>query len=56
MLSYARQKAVAANATNIEFYHAGFLTYEHTANAADFIVTTYATGTAIMFVVSAKSA
>ncbi len=42
MLSYARQKATAANAMNIEFYHAGFLTYEHTAEPVDFIVTKFA--------------
>ena len=39
MLDYARQKACNANAFNIEFYHNGFLTYEHNAEPADFIVT-----------------
>lgn len=39
MLSYAKQKAHAAGAVNIEFHHAGFLTYEHQADPADFIVT-----------------
>jgi len=39
MLAYARQKANNANAGNIQFHHAGFLTYEHQANSADFVVT-----------------
>lgn len=39
MLTYARQKANNANATNIEFHHGGFLTYEHKGNPADFIIT-----------------
>jgi putative AdoMet-dependent methyltransferase len=39
MLAYAKKKARAANAENIEFHHAGFLTYEHRGDPVDFIVT-----------------
>jgi ubiquinone/menaquinone biosynthesis C-methylase UbiE len=39
MLAYAQKKACAANAENVEFHHAGFLTYEHQGNPVDFIVT-----------------
>ena len=39
MLAYAQKKARAANAENVEFHHAGFLTYEHQGNPVDFIVT-----------------
>jgi ubiquinone/menaquinone biosynthesis C-methylase UbiE len=39
MLAYAQKKACAANAENIEFHRAGFLTYEHQGNPVDFIVT-----------------
>ncbi len=39
MLAYAQKKAGAANVQNIEFHHAGFLTYEHQGNPVDFIVT-----------------
>ena len=39
MLAYAQKKAGAANAENLKFHHAGFLTYEHQGNPADFIVT-----------------
>lgn len=39
MLAYAQQKAHNANAVNIEFHHAGFLTYEHKAELVDFVVT-----------------
>jgi len=39
MLAYARKKALAANAENIEFHHAGFLTYEHRGEPVDFMVT-----------------
>lgn len=39
MLAYAQQKAYRVGATNIEFHHAGFLTYEHKADKADFVVT-----------------
>lgn len=42
MLDYARQKAGKANVINIEFNHSGFLTYEHKAELADFIVTKFA--------------
>ena len=39
MLAYARKKALAANAENIEFQHAGFLTYEHRGDPVDFMAT-----------------
>lgn len=39
MLAYARDKARRADATNIEFHRAGFLTYEHKGEHADFAVT-----------------
>jgi putative AdoMet-dependent methyltransferase len=40
MLTYAEQKAAAAGVKNrIQFHHQGFLTYEHTAAPADFVVT-----------------
>ena len=39
MLAYAQQKAYRVGARNIEFHHAGFLTYEHKADKADFVVT-----------------
>jgi putative AdoMet-dependent methyltransferase len=39
MLNYAQQKANTAGINSIEFHHAGFLTYEHQGNLADFIVT-----------------
>lgn len=39
MLAYAQQKASNAKAGNIQFHHAGFLTYEHQATPADFVVT-----------------
>lgn len=40
MLAYAKQKATAAGMTDrIQFHHQGFLTYEHTAAPADFVVT-----------------
>jgi putative AdoMet-dependent methyltransferase len=38
MLDYARQKVDAAGLTNVVFCHAGFLTYQHTAEPADAIV------------------
>ena len=38
MLDYAREKARAAGVWNIEFHHAGFLTYEHAAGPVDAIV------------------
>ena len=38
MLAYGREKARAAGAANVEFQHAGFLTCQHAAGAADVIV------------------
>ncbi len=38
MLKRARRKAKKANLDNIEFYHDGFLTYEHRAEPVDAIV------------------
>jgi ubiquinone/menaquinone biosynthesis C-methylase UbiE len=42
MLDLARAKADAAGISNVEFHHAGFLTYEHQGQAVDAIVTTFA--------------
>ena len=42
MLDYARVKAEANGISNIIFCHGGFLTYVHTADPADFIVTSLA--------------
>ena len=42
MLDCAAAKAVKAGAANIEFHHAGFLTYEHDAAPVDAVVTTFA--------------
>jgi ubiquinone/menaquinone biosynthesis C-methylase UbiE len=39
MLALAGQKAHNANVDNIDFHHAGFLTYEHKAEPVDFVVT-----------------
>ncbi len=39
MLAYTQNRANKAGATSIEFQCAGFLTYEHRAGLADFIVT-----------------
>lgn len=39
MLAYARDKSRKADANNIEFHRAGFLTYEHKGELADFAVT-----------------
>lgn len=39
MLALAQKKADDANAVNIEFHYAGFLTYEHKAEPVDFVVT-----------------
>ncbi|HEY9609965.1 class I SAM-dependent methyltransferase [Allocoleopsis sp.] len=39
MLAYAQKKVHAMNAQNIQFHHAGFLSYEHQGEPADFIVT-----------------
>lgn len=42
MLTLLRTKAAAANATNVEVAHAGFLTYEHAGAPADFVYSRYA--------------
>ncbi len=42
MLNYAKKKAGDADATNIEFHHAGFLTYNHGAEPVDVIVSSLA--------------
>ncbi|MBF2073285.1 MAG: class I SAM-dependent methyltransferase [Synechococcales cyanobacterium C42_A2020_086] len=42
MLHLARYKAAQAALTNIEFHHAGFLTYEHSDDQADAIVSIFA--------------
>ena len=42
MISYAKTKATQAGVSNIEFHHAGFLTYEHPTSPVDAIVTTFA--------------
>ncbi|MBD3883777.1 methyltransferase domain-containing protein [Phormidium tenue FACHB-886] len=42
MLTYAQQKAAQANVPQLQFHHAGFLTYEHPPNSADFVVTKFA--------------
>ncbi|WP_009630554.1 class I SAM-dependent methyltransferase [Synechocystis sp. PCC 7509] len=39
MLTYAQSKAQKAGVTNISFHQAGFLSYEHQNNLADFVVT-----------------
>jgi len=39
MLDYSREKAKANKAYNIEFHHAGFLTFEHTGEKFDHIYT-----------------
>lgn len=39
MLAYARNKAQKAGVTNIKFHRAGFLTYEHDGDLADFVIT-----------------
>ncbi|MUL36362.1 class I SAM-dependent methyltransferase [Gloeocapsopsis dulcis] len=39
MLTYAQRKAQKVGTTNIKFYHAGFLSYEHQDKQADFVVT-----------------
>ncbi len=38
MLEFARQKAKKKNIKNIEFHNAGFLTYEHSGEQADAVV------------------
>ena len=42
MLEFAQAKAAQAGVADITFCHAGFLTYEHTGPAVDFITTTFA--------------
>ena len=42
MIRCAEAKAAEAGASNIEFHHAGFLTYEHKDSLVDAIVTTFA--------------
>jgi ubiquinone/menaquinone biosynthesis C-methylase UbiE len=42
MLNVLRTKAAAADVLNVEVAHAGFLTYEHTGAAADFVYSRYA--------------
>ena len=40
MLNYARSKAQKAGITNIKFHRAGFLSYDHQDDLANFVVTT----------------
>jgi ubiquinone/menaquinone biosynthesis C-methylase UbiE len=42
MIDLASTKAAQAQISNIEFHHAGFLTYQHQGQPADAIVTTFA--------------
>lgn len=42
MLAYSRRRAEADGLRNISYHHAGFLTYEHRGEPADFIVTKFA--------------
>ncbi len=42
MLNVLRTKAAAADVLNVEVAHAGFLTYEHTGTAPDFVYSRYA--------------
>lgn len=42
MIERAKTKAIQAKASNIEFHHAGFLTYEHNDHPVDAIVTIFA--------------
>jgi putative AdoMet-dependent methyltransferase len=42
MLDRAESKATKSGVTNIEFHHAGFLTYEHADQPVDAIVSTFA--------------
>jgi ubiquinone/menaquinone biosynthesis C-methylase UbiE len=42
MIEHAKTKAIQAEASNIEFHHAGFLTYKHNDRPVDAIVTTFA--------------
>ncbi|MCK9419540.1 MAG: class I SAM-dependent methyltransferase [Nitrospirae bacterium] len=42
MIDRAAAKAIKAGTSNIEFHHAGFLTYEHNDSPVDAVVTTFA--------------
>jgi len=42
MLDHAKSKAAQEKASNIEFHHAGFLSYKHTDQSVDAVVTTFA--------------
>lgn len=42
MIDHAKTKANQMGLSNIEFHHAGFLTYEHTGLPVDAVVTTFA--------------
>ncbi len=42
MLDWAAAKAADAGIANIQFHHAGFLTYEHHGSPVDAVVTTFA--------------
>lgn len=42
MIDHAAAKAITAGIANIEFHHAGFLTYEHQDLPVDAVVTTFA--------------
>jgi cyclopropane fatty-acyl-phospholipid synthase-like methyltransferase len=42
MIDLAAGKAAKAGTSNIEFHHAGFLTYEHNDSPVDAVVTTFA--------------
>ncbi|GAM10265.1 putative methyltransferase [Geobacter sp. OR-1] len=42
MIDHAAAKAAKAGVANIEFHHAGFLTYEHNDPPVDSVVTTFA--------------
>lgn len=42
MIDHAKAKTAKAGRVNIEFHHAGFLTYEHRNSPVDAVVTTFA--------------
>ncbi|MGK7872953.1 MAG: class I SAM-dependent methyltransferase [Xenococcaceae cyanobacterium] len=42
MIDHAKAKTTQAGISNIEFHHAGFLTYEHKNSPVDAVVTTFA--------------
>ena len=42
MIEHATAKATKAGISNIEFHHAGFLTYDHKESPVDAVVTTFA--------------